>query len=97
MEAAAKKGNSGNYRKGHQVTTRIYVNRDALHDNAHNLAASRRVVRVDRDGVPEDCYGVEIHGPSRVVYSVRRTFDGAHVWIETEAEVTPIDPIRTEP
>lgn len=78
--------------------TRIYVNRRALEQNAHNGSAGAPCVRVDRDGEQTDCFGVEIGGPSRVVYSVRQTHDGAHVWIETDADVMPLQqPVRTEP
>lgn len=73
-----------------RMTTRIYVNRKAIEANAHAGAAGSPCVTVDRGGVREDCYGVEILGPSRVVYSVRRTHDGAHVWMETDADVRPI-------
>jgi hypothetical protein len=35
------------------------------------------------------CHEVYIHGPSKVVYSPHQPLScGAHVWVETEAEVT---------
>lgn len=74
------------------MTTRIYVNRKAIEQNAHE-GTRALCVRVDRDGVQEDCGGAEVNGPSRVVYSPDKTHDGAHVWIETESEViTTRDP-----
>lgn len=79
------------------MTTKIYVNRRAIGDNAHDQQANKPCVRIDRDGEQEDCHGVEIDGPSRVVYSVRKSHDGAHVWIETESPVKAIPPVRIEP
>lgn len=68
------------------MTTRIYVNRMAIEQNAHK-GTCKACVTIDRDGVREECHGVEIRGPSRVVYSPLRTLDGAHVWIETDSDV----------
>lgn len=72
------------------MTTRIYVNRRAIAENAHTGQLAP-CVRVDQDGERVDCHAVEICGPSRVVYSPRVTHDGAHVWIETESEVQPLN------
>jgi hypothetical protein len=72
------------------MPTRIYVNRKAIEANAQAMQAQTPCVRIDRDGNQEDCFGAEILGPSRVVYSPRLTYDGAHVWIETESNVLSI-------
>lgn len=74
------------------MTTRIYVNRKAIEQNAHE-GTGKPCVTVNRDGVLEEGHGAEIQGPSRVVYSPDRTIDGAHVWVETEADVIT----RSEP
>lgn len=80
------------------MTTRIYVQASAISRNAAKQEASIPPVYIDKEGESRQrVFGVEIHGPSRVVYSVRRTHQGAHVWIETEADVTPLtEPVATE-
>jgi hypothetical protein len=41
------------------------------------------------------CHGVEIAGPSKVVYSPDKPLScGAKVWIETESEVTLVGPVK---
>lgn len=79
--------------------TVIHVDTKALQHNAHIGKAEKPVIQVydDEKSEKENVFGVEIDGPCRVVYSVRKTHDGAHVWIETDADVIPIGPVRFEP
>lgn len=72
------------------VPAKIYVNSPAIGDNAYHQQPRAPVIRIDRGGEISEVFGVSIDGPCRVVYSVRRTHDGAHVWIETDSQVTEI-------
>jgi hypothetical protein len=66
-----------------------------IHVNQHVIRRNRRTAEpappLSVKTYRSSAYGVEIevHGPSRVVYSPDRPLAcGAHVWIETNAEVT---------
>jgi hypothetical protein len=74
------------------MTTRIFVNRNAIEKN--EVAGSNRPVYTVAypDGTFESGHEVVINGPSRAVYGRRNPVNGARCWVETEAPVT----IRTE-
>jgi hypothetical protein len=68
-----------------------------IHVNMHNIRANKKnggnlpVVTVKTYKSNIKGSGVEIHGPSRVVYSPDKPLScGARVWIETNAHVTVI-------
>lgn len=67
----------------------IYVNRDNVVDNAKD-GGSRPVITVRQGGQATDVQGVEILGPSRVVYSkdktLRKNYE-TRVWVETDSEI----------
>jgi hypothetical protein len=66
-----------------------------IHVNQHVIKANRKnntndpVLTVKTYKSTEYAHDVTIYGPSRVVYSPDKPLScGAHVWIETEADVT---------
>lgn len=66
-----------------------------IHVNQHVIKANRKngtndpCLTVKTYKTNDYAHDVEIHGPSRVVYSPDKPLScGAHVWIETEAPVT---------
>lgn len=66
-----------------------------IHVNQHNIRKNSKhgsnlpVITVKTYKSNEYGHTVEIHGPSRVVYSPNKPLScGARVWIETESEVT---------
>lgn len=68
-----------------------------VHVNQHVIKANRKsgvaepVLTVKTYKANTYAHEVEIKGPCRVVYSPDKPFScGAHVWIETEAEVIPV-------
>ena len=65
----------------------IHINRNIIQANAkHNR--DEPVVRVEENGKVTYCMGVDIKGPSRMVYSPNNPRScGAKLWIETDAEV----------
>lgn len=69
--------------------TYIYVNRDNVVDNARD-GGKRPVITVLQGKDARDVKGVEIDGPSRVVYSDTKTLMRGYdtrVWVETDAPV----------
>ena len=69
-----------------------------IHVNQHVIKANRKngtndpVLTVKTYKSTRYAHDVTIHGPSRVVYSPDKPLScGAHVWIETEADVTTWD------
>jgi hypothetical protein len=75
-----------------------------IHVNQHVIRANKRegtdkapiTVKTYRDNIR--CHGVEVQGPSLVVYSPDKPLScGARVWIETEAEITTIDRPASSP
>ena len=70
------------------MKTRIHVNQHVIKRN-RKLGKRHAVLTVKTYKKNTYCHEVEIHGPSRVVYSPHKPLSwGAHVWVETEAEVT---------
>lgn len=67
---------------------RIHVDQHAIRRNRKTGASDPPIsVKTYRDNTK--CFEVEIHGPSRLVYSPEQPLPcGARVWIETQAEVT---------
>ena len=73
------------------MLTRIHVNVAVLKRNQNN-DTNEPVITVKTYKSNDYCHSVEIHGPSKVIYSKETPCPGgARVWIETEAEVT-LDP-----
>lgn len=67
---------------------RIHINQHVIRANAKN-GESEPVITVKT--YDSNTYGhtVEIHGPSKIIYSPDKPLScGAKVWIETDAEVT---------
>lgn len=67
---------------------RIHVDRRVM---AANLKHGRNdpPVTVQTSQGPTKCYGVDIHGPSRFVYSPDKPLScGARLWVETKAKIT---------
>jgi len=64
-----------------------------IHVNQHNVRANAKgqdlpVLTVKTYKSNTKCNSVEIHGPSKVVYSPDKPLScGAKVWVETESEV----------
>ena len=66
---------------------RIHVNQHAIKRNRKN-GTTDPVITVKTYKSNDYCHDVNIHGPSRVIYSPNKPLScGAHVWIETDAEV----------
>lgn len=70
-----------------------------IHVNQHNIKKNRKqeeqipVITVKQGGETFWTNGIDIKGPSRVVYSPDVPLScGAHVWIETHSDVVMIDP-----
>ena len=74
-----------------------------IHVNSHNIRANRKywgfplrtvpviTVRYGRGAIATRCNGLEILGPSRLVYDRPKSLScGAEVWIETDASVDTI-------
>ena len=66
-----------------------------IHVNQHKIKANRKlgnstdpVITVKTYKSNIYCHEVVVHGPCRVIYCDKPLACGAHVWIETEAEVT---------
>jgi len=67
---------------------RIHVNQHAIRRNRKN-GTSDPVITVKTYKDNRYCHSVDIHGPSRVVYSPDKPLScGARVWIETDAEIS---------
>jgi hypothetical protein len=70
------------------MKTIIHVNQHVIKANA-KTGANDPVLTVKTYKSNTYAHEVQIHGPSRVVYSAESPLScGARVWIETEAEVT---------
>lgn len=70
---------------------RIHVNQHAIKRNRKH-GTTEPVITVKTYKSNEYAHEVEIKGPSRVIYSPDKPLScGAHVWIETEAEVDIIE------
>jgi len=71
------------------LTKYIYINRDNVVDNA-NDGGDRPVVTVLSNNNARDVRGVNILGPSRVVYSdkgvLRKGYE-TRVWVETDSDI----------
>jgi len=66
---------------------RIHVNQHAIKKN-RKTGSKDPVVTVKTYKSNEYAHEVIIHGPSKVIYSPDKPLScGAHVWVETEAEV----------
>jgi hypothetical protein len=67
---------------------RIHVNQHIIRQNRRAVEpAPPLTVKTYRDNTY--AFAIDVHGPSRVVYSPDRPLPcGARVWIETEADVT---------
>ena len=70
------------------MKTRIHVNQHKIRSNKkHNL--NEPVITVKTSKSNDYAHEVQVHGPSKVVYSPDKPLScGAKVWIETDAEVT---------
>lgn len=65
----------------------IHVNQHVIRRNKKN-GANEPVITVKTYKKTTYCHEVSIDGPSRVIYSPEKPLAcGAHVWIETEADV----------
>jgi hypothetical protein len=72
--------------RGATVKTVIHVNQHNIRANAKGASLPVLTVKTYKDNTL--CNGVEIEGPSRIVYSPDKPLScGARVWIETYAEV----------
>lgn len=65
-----------------------------IHVNQHNIKANRKhgshlpVITVKTYKTNDYAHEVEIKGPSKIIYSPHKPLPcGAHVWIETDADV----------
>ena len=68
-----------------------------IHINQHKIKSNRKngttepVITCKTYKSNDYAHEVEINGPCKVVYSPNKPLScGAHVWIETQSEVTPI-------
>lgn len=70
------------------MKTRIHVNQHIIKSNKkHNK--NEPVLTVKTYKTNKYCHEVEILGPSKVIHSPDKPLScGAHVWIETDSEVT---------
>lgn len=68
----------------------IHVNRQHIAMNAKD-GGNRPVYTVKIAGQTRYAREVEIHGPSRLVYSGEQLRCGARAWIETSAHINLID------
>jgi hypothetical protein len=70
------------------MKTKIHVNQHVIKSN-RKKGERHAVLTVKTYKKNTYCHEAEIHGPSKVVYSPHKPLScGAHVWVETEAEVT---------
>lgn len=70
----------------------IHVRPNAIAHNSNPHNDKRPVVTIHDGGEVIQCDGVEILGPSKVVYNPNQPLNtGTKVWIETEAELTVIE------
>lgn len=70
---------------------RIHVNQHVIRRNLrdHDFAPP---ITVKTSSVNIRCFGVQIDGPSRLVYSPEKPLScGARLWVETRAVVHPYD------
>ena len=66
---------------------RIHVNQHAIKRNRKH-GTNEPVLTVKTYKSNDYAHDVNIHGPSKVIYSPEKSLAcGAHVWIETDAEV----------
>jgi hypothetical protein len=73
------------------MKTIIHVNQHVIKSNRKN-DADDPVLTVKTYKTNTYAHRVKIHGDSEVVYSPEKPLScGAHVWIETQAEVTILD------
>ena len=79
------------------MKTRIHVNQHKIKANRKNKT-NEPVLTVKTYKSNKYAHQVVIHGPSRLVYQPDNPLPcGAHVWIETEAEVEVIgEPVAVE-
>lgn len=71
----------------HTMKTIIHVNQAKIRSN-RKTGANEAVLTVKTYKSNHYAQGVEILGPSKIVYSPHKPLScGAHVWLETEAEV----------
>lgn len=70
-------------------TKRIHVLPAHIAANFKNKSLNMPVIAIKEDGKDDTlCHGVEIKGPSRLVYNRDNPLKGdARVWIETDAEI----------
>jgi hypothetical protein len=69
------------------VIKRVHVDQHAIRANKKD-GGSRPPISVKTSKGNTKAYAVEIHGPSRVVYSPDKPLScGAKVWVETHADV----------
>jgi hypothetical protein len=69
----------------------IHINRNIIQSNAKH-GKQDPVCRIEENGVVQYCMGVDILGPSRMIYRPDKPRScGAKLWIETEAEVRMIN------
>lgn len=67
----------------------IYINRDNVVDNAKD-GGDRPVITVLQGNEAKDYAGVQVMGPSRIVYRKDGTLKKGYetrVWVETESEL----------
>lgn len=67
----------------------IHVDPKAIRTNGQDGKFRPTVVLII-DGLKQFGHGIEILGPSKVVYKPNKPMGGAHVWIETTASVNLI-------
>lgn len=73
------------------MKTVVHVNQHVIKRN-RATGAREPVLTVKTYKSNDYHHAVEIKGPCRVVYSPDKPLScGAHVWIETEADVVPIE------
>jgi hypothetical protein len=89
-----------------QALAKIHVDGKAIKDNLRSQSVSFaqsqqqkqkiEVITIKRGKDNTRCFGVEINGPCRIVYSPDAPLKkgGARVWIETYADVDPVYAFR---
>lgn len=76
------------------MKTIIHVNQHIIKSNRIN-GESNPVLTVKTYKSNTYAHDVIVHGPSRIVYSPDKPLScGAHVWIETEAEVEIVNQLE---
>lgn len=76
--------------------TIVHIN---MHHIKHNQSHEDKkpVITIKRDGQNIYCNRVKIDGPCEIVYSPEKPLScGARVWLETTANVEPIDAVLYE-